>query len=251
MASELEWKNSMELANYPFAEGSDLLADDGTGIPQGIFVDLTIMAAQGVLGVYLSALEASADSLDGTFSDIATGDPVGAFSADLSSIDGGSTQVELDGRNAGVVVFGTKASEGVEGLPLRALTFGAGSTPVVASNLANPWGPRVESMQIGDTLIHGRMILDAGDGLALSAEQTADGEFTLGVSAVGAIDSSGGDGEGGIKNINGVDPNSQGGLLIRELLSPSPANKGDERQMVRVIPTTNGIILRLIETDAT
>lgn len=211
-------------------------------------VDMVIISPTvGDSGFYLSSLSISDTEISGAVSSEVG--LVGDFTVDRLGLEGSAVEImDPIGVGRGRIVFGR--DELFKKMVAGETTFSVDATPIHPGVIVYPAERRIASLLVdGLEYATGRVRLRAGEGIRLITT-IEDDKHVVTIHAVGArAEKDCGDGQP-IKNINSVDPNEYGTLFVQPGIYATPEDVEALRQLIRVRPDENGIIISLAELDS-
>ena len=205
--------------------------------PDGLFVDMSI-AVYGSSTVYFNTLSIDSRIIYGSFlSDL--GERF-TFEEEISNSPNKSTDIlSSSGRTVGKLVFGRDSIKSIRSIGTKVFSFSE-SVSVSPGCLFTVHKKMVSSIEVNSKKYRGIVNIVCGDGLNISG---TGNEIIINATGKPISDNCCNEYDT-IKSINSIHP-SDGNIIIRPKDTGQPSNFSDPRQLIRVLPITQGISISL------
>jgi len=243
MPNPTQWRNSGDIARFPFSENATLLSDGGVSLPDGLFADARIFCPFFIEPpFYLKSLIYDGSSVSG---EIWGSELVGSFVANLTGFTARSVSlVDSGSAECGVLVFGAAPLDALSKIPIGTHTFSPEAASLETSCLILLPNGACYALMVADIRRTGKVALIEGEGIRLIPEGQ-----TIRVDAVGATatleeccQSTGAP----LKALNGVGPDSTGRLALGIAGFTEPTTRQDLRQVLRITVDPHGLTFYLV-----
>lgn len=229
------WNNTAERTLYPFL---DTCADE----LRGVFLDVHILVAQDLTGVFLKQIKIEGNVISGVFWGENINKSVGKFSLNFLG-DSDSCQILTeDGVGCGVILFNRERLSAEAAVLTK--TFVAPQSLVHPACLIPVSARAIRSIRFPSGVVRGKVALVEGDGISL----VKLGESQIRIDSIGStklLEECCGEVQSPLLGINSATPDEFGNIALDLYPFSEPASPTDVIQTLRISTSPGTITISL------